>query len=151
MKSTIANNRKALFNYEIIKEYEAGISLKGWEVKSIKKADISLKESHIDFQKGELFIYNFYVKPWEFASDLSESSSTQPRKLLLRKPELSQLFGKKQQKGYTIVPLDIHLTRGFIKIRIALAKGLTKGDKRSKLKEKEQKREIERDLKSIGY
>lgn len=147
----IANNKKALRDYEIIKEYEAGIILKGWEVKSIKNADISLKESHVDFEKDELYIYNFYVKPWAFAGDLPESAATKPRKLLLHSSELSQLYGKKQQKGFTIIPTNIHLVRGKIKLDIALAKGLQKGDKRQKIKEREQVREIERDLKNIGY
>jgi SsrA-binding protein len=145
------NNRKALYDYEIIKDYEAGIVLFGWEVKSIKKADVSMKESHVDFEKGELYIYNFYVKPWETTANLDESAPTRPRKLLLSKVELAQLFAKKQQKGYTIVPVDVHLTRGRIKLKIALAKGLKKGDKREKLKEKDQARELERDLKHIGY
>lgn len=147
----IVNNKKAFHSYQLLKEYEAGILLKGWEVKSIKKGDVSLKESYVDFDKAELFIFNFYIKPWKFTADLAESAATQPRKLLLHKTEIAQLFGKKQQKGLTIVPIDIHLNRGYIKLNIALAKGLTKGDKRAVIKEREQKREIERDLKSIGY
>lgn len=145
------NNRKALFDYEVIKEYEAGMVLYGWEVKSIKKADVSMKESHVDFDKGELYVYNFYVKPWSSTANLDESAPTRPRKLLLNRVELNQLFAKKQQKGYTIVPIDIHLVKGRIKMKIALAKGLKKGDKREKLKEKDQAREVERDLKNIGY
>lgn len=147
----LGQNKKAWFDFEILKEYEAGIVLEGWEVKSIKQGAFSLKESHIVIEKDEAWILGFHVNVWKFAPDTTVNNERRTRKLLLSRKEINGLFGKVQQKGLTIVPIDIHLSRGKIKMKIALAKGKNLGDKRQRLKEMDQKRQIDRDLSSAGY
>jgi SsrA-binding protein len=147
----LSNNKKALFNYEIIKKYQAGIELKGWEVKSIKSGNVSLKESYVKIVAGEVKIQGMHVSKWAGAGSPDELELDRERKLLLNKNEINQLDSAVKIKGNAIIPLSLYLDKNLIKIEIALGKGKKKYDKRSKLKELDQKREIERDLKHMGY
>lgn len=147
----LSNNKKALFNYEIVKKYQAGIELKGWEVKSIKSGNVSLRESYVKINKGEVEIQGMHVSKWPGAGDPNELDLDRERKLLLNKNEIGQLDSAVKIKGNSIVPLSLYLDKNLIKIEIALAKGKKKYDKRAKLKEKDQIREIDRDLKHMGY
>lgn len=143
----IANNKKAYFDYFIEDKYEAGIELKGSEVKSIKQGQTSIKESFVRIIKEEVFIMGMSVVPWTHGS-VYNPEERRVRKLLLHKKEIRKLHEKVMQKGYTIVPLDVHLSKGRVKITIALAKGKKNYDKRETLARKEQERNIQRQMKS---
>lgn len=143
----LANNKKAFHDYFIEKKYEAGIELKGDEVKSIKQGKVSIKESFIGDKNGEVYIYGMHVTPFTEAYD-KKIDPTRTRKLLLHRKEISSLIGKKSQAGFTIVPLSIYEKNGLVKIEIALAKGKKLYDKRESLKKKDDKRRIERALKN---
>jgi len=142
----LTKNKKAFFDYEVLKKYEAGMVLQGWEVKSIKARNVSIKEAYIDQYKSGLWIYGMHVTKWKHGDSDFEMVETRPRKLLMSKREIEFLMGRKQQKGLTIVPLDIHLSRGYVKMNIALAKGKKEYEKRRKLKEKDMDRTLKRDL-----
>ena len=143
----LANNKKAFHDYFIEKKYEAGIELKGSEVKSMKQGKVSIKESFIGDRNGELFIYGMHVTPFKEAYD-KKIDPTRTRKLLLHKKEIDNLIGKKTQDGYTIVPLSVYEKNGLVKIEIALAKGKKLYDKRESIKKKEADRRIDRALKN---
>lgn len=147
----LANNKKALFNYEVLKKYQAGLSLQGWEVKSIKSGHASLKESYVKIINGEAVIEGMHVAVWPGAGEIKESMLDRNRKLLLHQQEISQLVAGVKIKGQTIVPLSLFLDKNKVKLEIALARGTKKYDKREKLKEKDQIRQIDRDLKHMGY
>jgi len=140
-------NRKAGFNYEILEKIEAGVILKGSEIKSLREGKASLKEAFARVENGELFLFSFYVAPYPAA--LEKHDPLRKKKLLLKKGEIKRLDRKTEEKGLTIVPLTVYFnSRGFAKVRIALAKGKKLYDKRSSLKKKEIEREIERKLKN---
>lgn len=143
----LANNKKAFHDYFIEKKYEAGIELKGSEVKSIKQGKVSIKESFIGDRNGEMYVYGMHVTPFKEAYDQS-IDPTRTRKLLLHKKEIDTLIGKKTQDGYTIVPLSVYERDGLVKIQIALAKGKKQYDKRETIKRKEADRRIDRALKN---
>ena len=142
----LANNKKAFFDYFIEDRFEAGIELVGSEVKSIKAGKTSIKESFIRIINNEIFIMGMTVVPWSFGS-VYNPDERRVRKLLLHKGEIKKLHEKVMQKGYTIVPLNIHLSKGFVKVEIALARGKKNYDKRQALAEKAAKRDVERALK----
>lgn len=142
----LANNKKAFFNYFIEDKFEAGIELVGSEVKSIKAGKTSIKESFIRIINNEIFIMGMTVVPWSFGS-VYNPDERRVRKLLLHRGEIKKLHEKVTQKGYTIVPLNIHLSKGFVKIDIALARGKKNYDKRDSLAKKDQQRNIEREVK----
>jgi SsrA-binding protein len=146
----LATNKYALFNYDLLEQMEAGIVLRGWEVKSIKAGWASLKESYITVKTGKVILVGCHVPRWPGAQIVSEQED-EDRELLLHKSEVNKLLGSIKIQGNTIIPLNFHLSRGKVKIDIALAKGKKKYDKRAKLKELDQKRAIERDLKHMGY
>ncbi|WP_394011435.1 SsrA-binding protein SmpB [Anaerococcus cruorum] len=143
----LANNKKAFHDYFIEKKYEAGIELKGSEVKSIKQGKVSIKESFIGDRNGEMYVYGMHVTPFKEAYDQT-IDPTRTRKLLLHKKEIDTLIGKKTQDGYTIVPLSVYERDGLVKIQIALAKGKKQYDKRETIKRKEADRRIDRALKN---
>lgn len=145
----IETNKKALFNYDLVSQYEAGLLLTGWEVKSIRKGHLSLKESYVVIRQGRAFLIGAHVNKWP-GSNVPAGSETRERELLLNAKELVQLQSGIKIKGQTVVPLNVHLQGKRIKLEIALARGKKLYDKRSVLKEKDQKREIERDLKTMG-
>ncbi len=143
----LANNKKAYHDYFIEEKYEAGLSLLGSEVKSIKKGKVSIKESFISDRKGEMFIYGMHVTPYSQAYD-KDIDPTRTRKLLLHKKEINKLIGKKTQAGYTVVPLKIYERDGLVKLELALAKGKKQYDKRESIKAKDDKRKMDRALKN---
>ena len=146
----IVDNNKALFNYDLVLKLEAGIVLQGWEVKSIKDKRASLKESYIIVKNNRAYLIGAHVARWTGAN-INSDLEYRERELLLNKKELKELSLEVKIKGQTIVPLNIHLHRNIIKLEIALAKGKKMYDKRAVIKERDQKREIERDLKKMGY
>ncbi len=143
----LANNKKAKHDYFLEEKYEAGIELKGNEVKSIREGKVSIKESHVGDYKGELFIYNMNVTPYEQSYE-KNIDPIRTRKLLLHKKEIDKLIGKVSQAGYTMVVNKIYLKDGLIKAEIALAKGKKIYDKRETIKKNDAKRKIERALKN---
>lgn len=142
----LANNKKAFFDYFIEDRFEAGLELVGSEVKSIKAGKTSIKEAFIRIINGEIFIMGMTVVPWSFGS-VYNPEERRVRKLLLHKGEIKKLHEKVTQKGYTIVPLNIHLSKGYVKVEIALARGKKNYDKRDSLAKKDQQRTIERAVK----
>ena len=143
----LANNKKAYHDYFIEEKYEAGLSLLGSEVKSIKKGKVSIKESFISDRNGEMFIYGMHVTPYEQAYE-KDIDPTRTRRLLLHKKEINKLIGQKTQDGFTIVPLKIYERDGLVKLELALAKGKKQFDKRESIKAKDDKRKIDRALKN---
>ncbi len=142
----LCENRKARFNYHILETVEAGMVLRGDEVKSIRAGQVSLDESHVHSYADGIYLVGAHVKPYSSkAFDLPDPMRA--RKLLLKKAEIDKLRGRVEQKGLTIVPLKLYLKDGFIKIEIALAKGKSAPDKRQSTRERESKREVERALK----
>ena len=139
----LAQNRKARHDYFIEETYEAGIVLLGTEVKSLRAAKANLKDSYARVENGELLLYNMHISPYNFASYYNHDP-LRPRVLLMHKKEIGKLSGYVQEKGYTLVPLSAYLSRGKVKIELALAKGKKNYDKRQSLAEKDAKREIER-------
>ena len=144
-KRIIANNKKAFHEYFIEERYEAGIELKGTEVKSLRNGRASIKEAYVDVRNGEVFIYEMHIPPYE-QGNIHNVDPKRVRKLLLHKKEINRLIGQKQRKGYTIVPLSLYFSNGKAKLEIALAKGKKLYDKRKTIAEKEAKRRIDRSL-----
>ncbi|MBC2851264.1 MULTISPECIES: SsrA-binding protein SmpB [unclassified Cetobacterium] len=142
----LANNKKAFFDYFIEDRFEAGIELVGSEVKSLKAGKTSIKEAFIRIINNEIFIMGMSVVPWSFGS-VYNPDERRVRKLLLHKKEIQKLHEKVTQKGYTIVPLNIHLSKGYVKVEIALARGKKNYDKRESLAKKDQQRTIDRAVK----
>ncbi len=146
----VAENRKARHNYHILDEMEAGMVLLGTEVKSLRGGRANLKDAYCRFKKnGELYVYQMHISPYPFAH-LDNHEPLRPRKLLLHKSELKRLYGKMQEKGLALVPLKVYFKRGHAKISMALAKGKKLYDKREAIKERENKRELDR-IKKRNY
>lgn len=145
-KKLIANNKKVYHEYFLEEIYEAGISLHGTEVKSIRMGKCSIKESFIHIDKGEVILYGMHISPYE-KGNIFNKDPLRPKKLLLHKKEIQKLLGKTTQKGYTIVPVEVYLSKGLVKVQIALAKGKKLYDKREDIAKKDQRREAERDYK----
>ena len=141
----IVTNRQARRDYFIIEAFEAGIALRGSEIKSIRKRRANLKDAFARVEKGEILLYNLHISPYEFARR-DEIDPKRPRKLLLKKSQIKYLFAKISAKKLTLIPLKIYLKKGLAKVEIALAKGKRFFDKREALKAKEAKREIDRVL-----
>ncbi|MEY5101082.1 MAG: SsrA-binding protein [Pseudomonadota bacterium] len=144
----IADNKKALFNYHIEERYECGMVLEGWEVKALREGKVQLTDGYVLIREGELFLIGCQVNPLRTASTHVRADSARTKKLLLHKEEIQRLIGKVEQKGYTLVPLNLHWKSGRVKCEIALARGKAEHDKRDTIKEREGKREVERAMKS---
>ena len=142
----IANNKKAFHDYFIEDKYEAGISLAGTEVKSLRQGKCSIKESFIRIEKGEVFIYGMHVTPYE-KGNIFNKDPLRVKKLLLHKYEINKMAGKIAEKGYTLVPLQVYFRGSLVKVEIGLAKGKKLYDKRQDIAKKDQKREAEREFK----
>ena len=142
----IANNRKAYHDYFIEDKYEAGISLAGTEVKSLRMGKCSIKESFIRIEDGEVFIYGMHISPYE-KGNIFNKDPLRVRKLLLHKSEINKLIGKTKEKGMAIVPLKVYFKGSLVKVDIALAKGKKQYDKRQDIAKKDMRREAERDFK----
>ena len=145
MKS-VAENRKAFHDYFIDETYEAGISLLGTEVKSIREGKANLKDSYVLIKDGEAFLLNCHISPYSHGN-ITNHDPLRTRKLLLKKQEIDRLRGKLIQKGYTLIPTKMYFKGPYVKIEIGLARGKKLFDKREALKEKEANRQIERALK----
>ena len=145
--SRIADNKKASFNYYFEEKYESGLVLQGWEVKAIRAGKVQLTEGYVVVRDGELFLIGCLISPLRSTSTHVSAESARTRKLLMHKEEIRRLVGKVEQKGYTLVPINLHWKSGKVKCEIALAKGKAEHDKRNTIKEREGKREVERAMK----
>jgi SsrA-binding protein len=146
-KKVVARNKKALHDYHVIESLEAGLVLTGPEVKSIRAGRASLAESYANIDGGEVWLYDMHVSPYDPASRWN-TDPTRPRKLLLRAKEIRKLIGASKEKGLTLVPLDLYLSGGYVKVTLALARGKRLFDKREDLKRKAAQREIEKAVKN---
>lgn len=143
----VCSNRKAYHDYFILETFEAGISLLGAEVKSIRQKEVSLEGAFIRVENGQATLQNMYVKPYKFNS-LSEPDPTRSRVLLLNKREIRKMYAGAEIKGQTLVPLEIYFKQGWAKVKVALAKGKHTYDKRESLKKKDLNREMEKGFKN---
>ena len=144
---SITVNKKAFHEYFVEEKYEAGIALQGWEVKAIRAGRMNIKEAYVIIRNGEIFLIGMHITPLATASTHVNPDPTRTRKLLLHDQEIMKLIGKVERAGYTLVPLDLHYTRGRIKLEVGLAKGKKQHDKRSDEQEKDAKREAQRAMK----
>ena len=142
----IANNKKAWHDYFIEETFEAGIALHGTEVKSLRMGKCSVKESFVRIEKGEVYVYNMHISPYE-KGNIFNKDPLRTRKLLLHKSEIRKMTGAIAQKGYTIVPLKVYLKGSLVKVEIGLARGKKLYDKRQDIAKKDQRREAERNYK----
>ncbi|HEX6924165.1 MAG TPA: SsrA-binding protein SmpB [Longimicrobiaceae bacterium] len=139
----VARNRRARHEYEVLEKYEAGIVLTGTEVKSLRAGKANLQDAYARFDRGELWLYNLHISPYEQGSRFNHDP-LRPRKLLLQKRELRKLVGQVEQQGLTLVPLDIYFRRGLAKLTLALVRGKKLHDKREDLRRRAAEREMER-------
>jgi SsrA-binding protein len=146
---SIVDNKKAFHDYFIEEQFEAGLVLEGWEVKSIRAARVQLKEAYVVVKSGEVFLIGCHISPLPTASTHIHPDPTRSRKLLLKAAEISKLIGKTERAGYTLVPLDLHYSKGRIKLQIGLAKGKKQHDKRAAEKDREWQREKQRLVRSV--
>ena len=144
----IADNKKAAYNYFFEEKFEAGMVLEGWEVKAVREGKVQLTDGYVVIRDGELFLIGCQINPLKTASTHVRPDAVRTKKLLLHKDEIRRLIGKVEQKGYTLVPLNLHWKNGKVKCEIALAKGKAEHDKRDTIKEREGKREVERAMKA---
>ncbi len=145
----VASNRKARHEFEILDTFEAGIVLKGPEVKSIRDGKVAFQDSFARVDGGEVWLYNFHISPYEQANRFNEDP-LRTRKLLLNQHEIRRLVGKVEEKGLTLVPLEIYFRGGYAKVRLGLARGRKLHDKREKLKRQTQEREARRAVERAG-
>ncbi len=145
--SRIADNKKAAFNYFFEERFETGMVLQGWEVKAVREGKVQLTDGYVVIRDGELFVIGCQINPLKTASTHVNPDAVRTKKLLLKKDEIRRLIGKVEQKGYTLVPLNLHWKNNKIKCEIALAKGKAEHDKRDTIKDREGKREVERAMK----
>lgn len=149
-KKLIANNKKAYHDYFIEDKYEAGISLAGTEVKSLRMGRCSVKEAFIRIEKGEVYVYNMHIAAYE-KGNIFNKDPLRVRKLLLHKREIRKIEGQIAQKGYTVVPLSVYFSGSLVKVEIGLAKGKKLYDKRQDIAKKDQRREAERKFKNLQF
>ena len=143
MGKQLAQNKKAYHDFFIEETFEAGIVLQGTEIKSIRKGKANLKDAFAKIERGEVYLYNMHVSPYEQGNRYNHDP-LRTRKLLLHRKEINKLIGETKEVGYTIVPLKLYLKNGYCKVLIGLGKGKKQYDKRDDLKKKEAKRDIER-------
>lgn len=143
----IAKNRKARFNFTIIDSFEAGIELKGTEVKSVRQSRINISDGYASIDNGEVYLKQVHISPYE-QGNIFNVDPLRVRKLLLHRREIDKLLGEITQKGYTLVPLSVYLKRGKVKVELGLAKGKKLYDKRETLAKKDMQRRIEREMKN---
>jgi len=138
---SIVENRKAFHDYFVEERYEAGLVLEGWEVKAIRAGRAQISDAYVIVDRGALWLIGAHISPLLAASTHVKAEPTRTRKLLMNADEIRRLVGKVEQRGYTLIPLDLHFSKGRIKLQIALAKGKLKHDKRASEREKEWQRE----------
>jgi SsrA-binding protein len=141
---SIIQNKKAFHDYFIEERFEAGLVLEGWEVKAIRAGRAQLKEAYVIVQGAELYLIGSHISPLTSASTHVSADPVRTRKVLLHCEEIQKLIGKVERAGYTLVPLDLHYTRGRIKLNIGLAKGKKQHDKRAAMKDRDWHREQQR-------
>ena len=144
---SIADNKKAFHDYFIEERFEAGMVLEGWEVKSIRAGRINLKEGYVIIRKAELFLFGAHISALPTASTHINPDPVRTRKLLLHGEEINKLIGKVDRAGYTLVPLNLHFSKGRVKCEIGLAKGKKQHDKRATERERDVKREVQSAMK----
>ena len=144
-KKTVATNRKARHDYEILETMEAGLVLKGPEVKSLRAGKVAFQDAFARVAGAEVWLYNLHISPYEQANRFNEDP-LRTRKLLLGRHEIRRLIGKVEEKGLTLVPLELHFRRGYAKVTIGLARGRNTHDKREKLKKAAQERDARREM-----
>lgn len=142
----IIRNKKARFEYEIHDTYEAGVVLRGTEVKSIRLRKVSIQESYARIKDGEVFIVGMNISPYEMGNRFNHEALRE-RKLLLHKSEIRKLIGKLNEKGYTLVPLRLYIKNGKVKIELGLGKGKAVYDKKKTIQDRDMKRDMQRDIK----
>ena len=145
--SRIADNKKAAYNYFFEEKFEAGMVLQGWEVKALREGKVQLTDGYVVVRDGELFVIGLQIDPLKTASTHVSPDSTRSRKLLMHKDEIRRLVGKVEQRGYTLVLLNLHWKAGKVKCEVALARGKAEHDKRDTIRDREGKREVERAMK----
>ena len=145
-QKTVVSNRRALHDYEILERFETGIVLTGAEVKSLRGGHGSLTEAFARVRNGEIWIEGFHIPPYEQAMDKSRTDPIRTRKLLLHRREIERLIGKTAEKGLALVPLRVYFTHGMAKLEIGLGRGKRQFDKRQAIAEREQQRELAREL-----
>jgi len=145
---SIVENRKAWHDYFIEERFEAGIALEGWEVKAIRGGRANLKEAYVVVKNGELMLIGSHISPLTTASTHVHPDPTRTRRLLLHREEINRLIGKVERAGFTLTPLDLHYSKGRVKLAIGLAKGKKQHDKRAAIKEREWNREQQRLLRT---
>jgi SsrA-binding protein len=144
--TTIATNKKAYHNYKLLEKWECGIALNGGEVKSLRASKASFTDAFAHIDKGELFLYNLHIEPYEQASYLNEPPD-RPRKLLMHAKEIERINGHLTRRGLTLIPTKIYFNkRGWAKVEVALGQGKKLYDKRDDIKKRETKREVDRSL-----
>jgi SsrA-binding protein len=146
--TVLAINKRANFDYEIKEKFEAGLVLKGYEVKSIKTGHMSLRESFVTLKGSELYLTNAHIPLYKQSGIVPNYDPTAPRKLLLKKSEIKQLIGKIRIQGLTLVPIKLYTKKRLIKLEFGIGKGKKEYDKREKIKKRDDKRKIERVLKN---
>jgi SsrA-binding protein len=142
-QKSVASNRKARHEFEVLETVEAGIELKGPEVKSIRAGNVSFQDAHARVDRGQIWLHSLHVSPYEQANRFNVDP-VRPMRLLLNKQEIRRLAAKVEEKGLTLVALDLHFSRGYVKVTLAVARGRKLHDKRDALKRKEQDREARR-------
>ncbi|MBI4539544.1 MAG: SsrA-binding protein SmpB [Gemmatimonadetes bacterium] len=146
-KRVVSRNKKARHEYEVLETYEAGLVLRGPEVKSVREGKVAFQDSFARLENGEVWLYNLHIGPYEPAQRWNVEP-TRPRKLLLQKAEIRRLLGRVEEKGLTLVPLDLYFRRGYAKVTLALARGRKAHDRREELRRRELEREVRRTLRS---
>jgi SsrA-binding protein len=144
----IADNKKAAYNYFFEERYEAGIVLEGWEVKALREGKAQITDGYVVIRNGELFLIGLQINALKTASTHVRPDAMRTKKLLMHKDEIRRLVGKVEQKGHTLVALQLYWKEGRAKVEVALAKGKAEHDKRDTIKDREGKREVERAMKS---
>lgn len=142
----VAQNKKARHDYFIEETYEAGIVLKGTEIKSIRKGSVNLKDSYARIKDGEMFLLNMHISPYEQGNRYNHDP-VRTRKLLMHRKQIDKLFGQTKEKGYSLIPLKVYIKNGYAKVLIGLARGKKNYDKRETMKRKTAQREMERAMK----
>ncbi|WPM31536.1 SsrA-binding protein SmpB [Hydrogenobacter sp. T-2] len=144
---TVAYNKEAKAEYDILETYEAGIVLEGPEVKALRnRQTVSFKDSFVRIQDGEAWLYNLYIAPYRYAT-IKPPDPLRTRKLLLHKREILRLMGKVKEKGYTLIPLRVYFKKGKVKVEVALARGKKAHDRREELRQRDLERQLRRELK----
>lgn len=149
-RKRIVKNRKARHEYEIEETYEAGIALKGSEVKSVREGRVNISEAHCAARNGEMWLFNAHIAPYQYGSSHTNHDARRDRKLLLHKNEIIRLAQAVDREGYTIIPLEMYFRDGYAKVKIGLAKGKKLHDKRRDIKEREAERRMKQQMRDAN-